>query len=83
MRLYTYIIPIDDGAAPNPYGGFCTLNICKPRIRSSAQVGDWVAAFGSKNVEGCGDLSRKLIYAMWTRWTRLISPSSTQSIKRG
>lgn len=31
--LYTYCIPYDDGAAPNPYWGICTLVICKPVIR--------------------------------------------------
>ncbi|HVT30232.1 MAG TPA: hypothetical protein VHE81_19630 [Lacipirellulaceae bacterium] len=59
-QLYTYIIPVDDGAAPNPYGGICTLNICKPAIRRTASVDDWVAAFGSKSRGQAG----RLVYAM-------------------
>jgi hypothetical protein len=62
-RLFTYIIPTDDGAAPNPFGGMCTLAICKPGIRRVAQEGDWVAGVGSK--KGLfGDLSNHLVYAM-------------------
>ncbi|MBQ4802357.1 hypothetical protein J8L88_05765 [Aquimarina sp. MMG015] len=63
MRLFTYCIPVDDGAAPNPYFGVCTLAICKPKIRSVAQVGDWVVGLGSKNVYGV-DYSGKVVYAM-------------------
>lgn len=62
-RLFTYTIPHDDGAAPNPFNGLCTLAICKPRIRSAASVGDWVAGLGSKDAPS-GDLSGKLVYAM-------------------
>ena len=63
MRLFSYCIPVDDGAAPNPYHGVCTLNICKPVIRRVAQVGDWVIGVGSKNVHGI-DYSGKIVYAM-------------------
>lgn len=69
MRLFTYTIRVDDGAAPNPFGGLCTLTICKPAIRRSAQVGDWVAGLGSKNAPS-GDLSGRLVYAM--RVTRVL-----------
>lgn len=62
-RLFTYTIPFDDGAAPNPFNGMCTLAICKPGIRRVAQVGDWVAGLGSKNSPQ-GDLSNRLVYAM-------------------
>ncbi|RZS93861.1 hypothetical protein [Aquimarina brevivitae] len=63
MRLFTYCIPVDDGAAPNPFFGVCTLAICKPRIRSVAEIGDWVVGLGSKNVNG-KDYSGKVVYAM-------------------
>jgi hypothetical protein len=62
-RLFTYTIPFDDGAAPNPFNGMCSLAICKPGIRRVAKVGDWVAGLGSKNTPS-GDLSGKLVYAM-------------------
>lgn len=63
MRLFSYCIPVDDGAAPNPYFSTCTLTICKPVIRRVAEVGDWIAGVGSKSVNGI-DYSGKLIYAM-------------------
>lgn len=61
--LFSYTIPVDDGAAPNPFGGWCTLTICKPGIRKCAQVGDWVAGLGSTNVPS-GNLAGRLVYAM-------------------
>ena len=51
-RLYTYVVRHDHGFAPNPFHGFCTLANCKPRIRRSAQPGDWV--FGSASRAGGG-----------------------------
>jgi hypothetical protein len=62
-KLYTYCIPIDDGAAPNPFWGKCTLTICKPRIRSVAMKGDWIVGTGSKN-SPIGDISTSVVYAM-------------------
>ena len=62
-RLFTYTIPIDDGAAPNPFSGMCSLAICKPGIRRVAQEDDWVAGLGSRNAPS-GDLSERLVYAM-------------------
>jgi hypothetical protein len=40
------------------------LAICKPKIRSAAKKGDWVAGLGAKNTQHSGDLSRRLVYAM-------------------
>jgi hypothetical protein len=62
-RLFSYTIPVDDGAAPNPFGGLCTLVICKPAIRRTAEEGDWIAGLGSKRAPS-GDLSGRLVYAM-------------------
>jgi Nucleotide modification associated domain 2 len=62
-RLFTYTIPVDDGAAPNPFWGMCSLAICKPGIRRVAKKDDWVAGLGSKNSPS-GDLSKHLVYAM-------------------
>lgn len=56
MKFYSYVIPRDYGFAPNPYFDYCTLATCKPRIRKSAQIGDWVAAFGAANTPLCGRL---------------------------
>lgn len=63
MRLFSYCIRLDDGAAPNPYWGICSLTICKPVIRRTAEVGDWVVGIGSSNAGGV-DYSGKLVYAM-------------------
>jgi hypothetical protein len=63
ITLYSYCLRYDDGAAPNPYWGVCTLAICKPAIRRTASVGDWVVGLGSKR-SPCGDISSKVVYAM-------------------
>lgn len=63
-RLFTYTIPVDDGAAPNPFHNMCTLAICKPAIRRVAKEGDWVVGLGSKNAPSGRDLSGKVVYAM-------------------
>jgi hypothetical protein len=61
--LFSYCIPYDDGAAPNPFWGLCTLAICKPRIRQAANVGDWIVGTGSKH-SPIGDISNEVVYAM-------------------
>lgn len=69
-RLYTYVLRYDDGAAPNPYWGYCTLAICKPVIRKGALPGDWVVGFCTKerkhdyNGVGNDDASYYVAYAM-------------------
>lgn len=67
-KLYTYLLPIDDGAAPNPFWGVCTLVICKPAIRRTAAVGDWIVGLGAKhtwtNNRRGTNLRCRVIYAM-------------------
>lgn len=60
MKLYKYVITRDYGFAPNPYYDMCTLATCKPQIRRSAQIGDWITGFGGSAtmVKGC------LVYIM-------------------
>lgn len=48
----------DYGFAPNPFGHYCTLATCKPRIRKSANVDDWIFGISPKK------MNYKLIYAM-------------------
>lgn len=67
-KLFSYIVKNDGGAAPNPYYGVCTMTICKPKIRKTAKVGDWVFGTGGKSSK-CNDgkihdLSNKLVIAM-------------------
>lgn len=60
MTLYSYVVRHDIGFAPNPFHGWCTLGPCKPVIRNSAVVGDWIVGTGSK----ANDLEGHLVYAM-------------------
>ena len=67
-KIFSYVLRYDDGAAPNPFWGICTLTICKPAIRRTAKIGDWVIGTGSKNSkceDGINhDFSNHLVYAM-------------------
>ena len=60
MRLHSYVVARDYGFAPNPFFGVCTLATCKPRIRSVAEIGDWVIGTGSKK----RNREKYLVYAM-------------------
>jgi len=68
MNYYSYLIEHDFGLAPNPFGGYCTLTVCKPMIRKSShlQVGDWIIGTGSRALEKTfkKPLWHYLIYAM-------------------
>jgi hypothetical protein len=69
MVVYSYVIEHDYGLAPNPFGQYCTLAVCKPKIRKSSRlkIGDWVLGTGSRALEistGKKGLLNKLIYAM-------------------
>lgn len=61
MKIYSYVVARDFGFAPNPFFNYCTLATCKPSIRASAQVGDWVIGTGAKTKY---DLADHLVYAM-------------------
>jgi len=60
MNIYSYVVTRDYGFAPNPFGEYCTLATCKPRIRAAAAVGDWVVGTGSKQL----GMESSLIFAM-------------------
>lgn len=59
-KLYSYVVTHDTGFAPCPYGRYCTLAYCKPRIRKAAEEGDWVVGTGSASKR----MAKKIIYAM-------------------
>ncbi|MDG6908311.1 MAG: hypothetical protein JRN20_21280 [Nitrososphaerota archaeon] len=80
-NLYSYIVRYDDGAAPNPYGGACTLVICKPAIRRNAKEGDWVVGFGSKSNPTKKDYRGKIVYAMEITKTMPMSEYDAYTIK--
>lgn len=56
-QIYRYVVRFDRGTAPNPYDGYCTLAICKPAIRRTAQPGDWILGYRSL-------AHNELVYAM-------------------
>ncbi|MEL6722003.1 MAG: hypothetical protein AAFP10_02095 [Pseudomonadota bacterium] len=59
--LYTYAVTRDFGFAPNPFHGLCTLATCKPKIRKSAKVNDWVMGIGGSKLKS---VKRKCIFIM-------------------
>jgi len=63
MKLYSYCLRHDGGAAPNPFWNICTLVICKPKIREAASKNDWIVGLGSAN-SPIGDISDCIVYAM-------------------
>jgi len=60
MRLHSYVVARDYGFAPNPFFGVCTLATCKPVIRRTVAIGDWVIGTGSKT----NGREKHLVYAM-------------------
>lgn len=68
MAFYSYLVEHDYGLAPNPFGKYCTLAVCKPKIRKSTllHVGDWILGTGSVALENTSGkkLRHHLIYAM-------------------
>lgn len=48
-RLFSYIVSHDGGSAPNPFDNICTLAICKPTIRRTANDGDVIVGLSPKN----------------------------------
>lgn len=88
MKLSAYIVSVDSGFSPNPFGRRCTLACCKPTIRRNADQGDIIVGSGSVR---CG-MSGKLIYAMRVRevvpfqtyWERYPSkrPSSRSPVRQ-
>lgn len=64
MRNFTYKIDHDYGLAPNPFGGFCTLAVCKSDIRKNKnlEVGSWFFGIGAKSVGT--QYFKKLIFCM-------------------
>ena len=55
VRVYSYVIEHDLGFAPNPFHGICTLAACKPKIRHTAKVGDYIVGTGAAKpgIRGC------------------------------
>jgi Nucleotide modification associated domain 2 len=50
MIVWTYVIVVDKGGAPNFGPPATTLTLCKPKIRKDAHPGDVVLAFNGKRL---------------------------------
>jgi hypothetical protein len=55
----SYIVKDDCGYAPNPWWGECTLAVCKPLIRRTAQEGDLIVGLTPR------PLGNEIVYAMY------------------
>lgn len=63
-KLFSYKMTHDSGFAPNPFHGYMTLACCKPGIRRTKQVNDWVAGFTSRYLNGDEPGEERLIFLM-------------------
>jgi hypothetical protein len=77
MKVYSYVIVVDDGGAPNFEAPFTTLAICKPKIRHHAEPGDLVIAFTGRTlgpephaVRWAGVVAERLTFAEYWRDVR-------------
>ncbi|MEI6947329.1 hypothetical protein V9K67_09055 [Paraflavisolibacter sp. H34] len=66
-KVYIYVVARDFGFAPNPFHGVCSLATCKPQIRNTAAIDDWVFGVGGSRLKATG----KCIFAM--KVTRKVS----------
>jgi hypothetical protein len=66
-RVYIYVVDRDLGFAPNPFHGICSLATCKPDIRNTAKIDDWIIGVGGRRLKATG----KCVFAM--KVTRKIS----------
>jgi len=58
-KLRSYVVSSDSNFAPHIRNGLLSLATCKPVIRSSSLVGDWVMGFGGSD----HDSDRQLVHA--------------------
>ncbi|GGM74019.1 hypothetical protein J2752_002632 [Halarchaeum rubridurum] len=58
-KLRSYVVDSDSGFAPHIKNGLLSLATCKPMIRSSTKVGDWVVGVGGSD----HDSSRQIVHA--------------------
>jgi hypothetical protein len=56
-KIYVYKVTTDDGGAPCVFNKILSLAICKPKIRSTISINDWLIGFGGKTTIG-----ERLIY---------------------
>ena len=59
-KVYVYVVARDFGFAPNPFHGYCSLATCKPGIRSTARIGNWIIGLGGSRLNATG----RCVFAM-------------------
>lgn len=59
-KIYIYVVARDFGFAPNPFHGYCTLATCKPKIRNTVRINDWVIGMGGSRLKATG----RCVFAM-------------------
>lgn len=52
MTLYSYVVQHDNGYAPNPSNGICTLAYCKYPMRRHVEEGDYVVGLAGAQYKG-------------------------------
>ena len=55
-KIYYYKLTCDNNGAPCIQDGMLSLAICKPMIRSSAEVGDWIFGFAANSLNNTNPL---------------------------
>jgi hypothetical protein len=77
VKVFAYIIVVDDGGAPNFEAPLATLALCKPKIRCHAQQGDLVIGFTGRKlgpephgVRWAGIVAERLTFAEYWRDAR-------------
>ncbi len=60
-KIFIYKLTCDNGGAPCVEDGLISLCICKPKIRTTAEKGNWIIGVGGKSV---AELKDRLIYVM-------------------
>lgn len=59
-KIYLYRVVNDTGYAPNFADKVATLAACKPQIRKTAAIGDWIIGLASKNLYKDGTTHKNL-----------------------
>jgi hypothetical protein len=74
VRVFTYVMVVDDGGAPNFDRPFVTLALCKPSVRKHAAIGDLILAFTGRAlgnephaIRWAGIVSEKLEFESYWR----------------
>ena len=86
-RFFLYKLTTDNGGAPCVTPDLLTLAICKPKVRSAADLRDWIFGFmdnpGENRFHGLGSVYPKCDRDAWVAWSagRDQAPAAGQRLK--